>query len=85
MFTVGCDIDGVILHHAVPSRETVNAAYYCTFLHHDTGENDASWYRTPSFFMIKATHIILYFLIIMLYLFQIMLYFKFYNILNNEL
>ena len=26
------DIDEVILHHTVPQRQTVNAAYYCIFL-----------------------------------------------------
>ena len=31
---VAYDIDGIILHHAVPSRQTVNAAYYYTFLLH---------------------------------------------------
>ena len=34
MFIVVYDIDGVILHHAVPPRQTVNAAYYCMFLQH---------------------------------------------------
>ena len=34
MFTVAYDIDEVILHHAVPPRQTVNAAYYCKFLLH---------------------------------------------------
>ena len=29
-FIVAYDIDGVILHHAVPPRQMVNAAYYCT-------------------------------------------------------
>ena len=29
---VAYDIDGVILHHAVPPRQTVNATYYCTSL-----------------------------------------------------
>ena len=33
-FIVVYDIDGVKLHHAVPPRQTVNAAYYCTFLQH---------------------------------------------------
>ncbi|KAJ4438021.1 hypothetical protein ANN_13960 [Periplaneta americana] len=37
MFIVAYDIDGVILHHAVPPRQTPNADYYC---------------RIPSFFMI---------------------------------
>ena len=32
MFIVAYDIDGVILHHAVPPRQTVNAAYNCKFL-----------------------------------------------------
>ena len=32
MFIVAYDIDGVILHHTVPQRQTVNAAYYCSFL-----------------------------------------------------
>ena len=32
MFIVACDIDGIILLHAVPPRQTINAAYYCTFL-----------------------------------------------------
>jgi hypothetical protein len=32
MFIVAYDIDGVILHHTVPQRQTVNAAYYCNFL-----------------------------------------------------
>ena len=34
MFIVAYDTDGVILHHVVPPRQTVNAAYYCTFLQH---------------------------------------------------
>ena len=34
MFIVGYDNDGVILHHAVPPRQTVSAAHYWTFLHH---------------------------------------------------
>ncbi|KAJ4435811.1 hypothetical protein ANN_18430 [Periplaneta americana] len=34
MFIVAYDIDGVILHHAVPPRQTVNADYYCRFLQH---------------------------------------------------
>ena len=33
MFIVAYDIDGVILHHSVPQRQTLNAAYYCSFLH----------------------------------------------------
>ena len=33
MFIVAYDIDGVILHHTVPQRQRVNAAYYCNFLH----------------------------------------------------
>ena len=46
-FIVAYDIDGVILHHAVLPRQTVNAAYV-----HSSGENDDTWwYRTPSFFM----------------------------------
>jgi len=32
MFIVAYDIDGVILHHTAPQRQTVNAAYYCSFL-----------------------------------------------------
>ena len=32
MFIVAYAIDGVILHHAVPSRQTINTAYYCMFL-----------------------------------------------------
>ena len=32
MFVVAYDIDGVILHHAVTPRHTVNSAYYCKFL-----------------------------------------------------
>jgi len=32
MFIVPYDNDGVILHHTVPRRQTVNAAYYCNFL-----------------------------------------------------
>jgi len=32
MFIVAYDIDGVILHHTVPQRQTVNAAYHCNFL-----------------------------------------------------
>ena len=45
-----------ILHHAVPPRQVVNAAYYCTFLQHHLHpalrRNDNIWlYRTPSFFM----------------------------------
>ena len=31
---VAYNIDGVIMHLAVPRRQTVNAAYYCTFLQH---------------------------------------------------
>ena len=34
MVIVAYDIDGVILHHAVPPWQTVNAAYYCRFLQH---------------------------------------------------
>ncbi|KAJ4426343.1 hypothetical protein ANN_27157 [Periplaneta americana] len=34
MFIVVYDIDGVILHHAVPPRQTANADYYCRFLQH---------------------------------------------------
>ena len=34
MFIVAYDIDGVILHHAVPVRQTVNTAYCCIFLQH---------------------------------------------------
>ena len=34
MFIMAYGIDGVILHHAVPPRQTVNAAYYCTFMQH---------------------------------------------------
>ncbi|KAJ4432604.1 hypothetical protein ANN_21227, partial [Periplaneta americana] len=34
MFIVAYDIDGVILHHAVLPRQTVNADYYCKFLQH---------------------------------------------------
>ena len=34
MFIVVYDIDGLILHRAVPPRQMVNAAYYCTFLQH---------------------------------------------------
>ncbi|KAJ4450034.1 hypothetical protein ANN_01441 [Periplaneta americana] len=34
MFIVEYDIDGVILHHAVPPRQTANADYYCRFLQH---------------------------------------------------
>ena len=34
MFIVAYDIDGIILHHAVLPRQTVNAAYYCRFLQH---------------------------------------------------
>ena len=32
MFIVAYIIDGVILNHAVPPRQAVNAAYYCTLL-----------------------------------------------------
>jgi len=32
MFIVAYDIDGMILHHTVPQRQTVNAAYYNSFL-----------------------------------------------------
>ena len=35
MFIVAYGIDGAILHHAVPPRQTVNAAYYCTFPQHN--------------------------------------------------
>ena len=31
---VAYDIDGLIIHNAVPSRQTVNATFYCTFLQH---------------------------------------------------
>ena len=31
---VAYDIDGTILHHAVPPRQAINGAYYCTFLQH---------------------------------------------------
>ncbi|PSN30861.1 hypothetical protein C0J52_20667 [Blattella germanica] len=34
MFIVAYDVGGVILHHAVPPRLTVDAAYYCRFLEH---------------------------------------------------
>ena len=34
MSIVAQDIDEVTLHHVVPPRQTVNAAYYCTFLQH---------------------------------------------------
>ena len=34
MFIVAYDTDGIILHHAVPPRQTVNAGYYSTFLQH---------------------------------------------------
>ena len=52
MFIVAYDIDGVILHHAVPPRQTVNAAYFCsTFVQHSGENDDTWWYRTPSFFM----------------------------------
>ncbi|KAJ4450854.1 hypothetical protein ANN_02285 [Periplaneta americana] len=34
IFIVAFDIDGVILHHAVPPRQTENADYYCRFLQH---------------------------------------------------
>ena len=34
MFIVAYGINGVILHHAEPPRQTVNAAYCCTFLQH---------------------------------------------------
>ena len=34
MFIVPYDIDGAILHHTVPPRQTVNTDYYCTFLQH---------------------------------------------------
>lgn len=34
MFIVAYDVSGVILHHAVPPRVTVDAAYYCRFLEH---------------------------------------------------
>ena len=34
MFIIAYDTDRVILHHAVHPRQTVNAAYYCTFLQH---------------------------------------------------
>ena len=54
MFIVAYDADGVILYHVLPPRQTVNAAYYCTFLQHHlrprSGENDDTWwYRIPSF------------------------------------
>ena len=34
MFIVAYDIDGAMMHHTVPPRQTVNAAYYCMFLKH---------------------------------------------------
>ncbi|KAJ4445128.1 hypothetical protein ANN_06929 [Periplaneta americana] len=34
MFIAAYDIDGVILHHAVPPRQTAKADYYCRFLQH---------------------------------------------------
>ena len=34
MFIVAYNIDGVILHHAVPPRQMVNAAYYFTLMQH---------------------------------------------------
>ena len=34
MFIVAYDIDGLILHHAVPPRQAENAAYYCMFVQH---------------------------------------------------
>ncbi|KAJ4437127.1 hypothetical protein ANN_17262 [Periplaneta americana] len=34
MFIVAYDTDGVILHHAVPPRQTANADCYCRFLQH---------------------------------------------------
>ena len=34
MFIVAYDIDGALLHHAVPPGQIVNAAYYCTFQQH---------------------------------------------------
>ena len=34
VFIVAYDTDGVILDHAVPLWQTVNAAYYCRFLQH---------------------------------------------------
>ena len=50
------DIDRVILHHSVPPRQTVNAAYYCTFVQHHLRptlrrKRRHRWYRIPSFFM----------------------------------
>ena len=33
-FIVAYDIDGIIPHHAVSPRQSVNAACYCTFLRH---------------------------------------------------
>ena len=56
VFIVVYDIDGVILHHALPQRQMVNVVYYCTFLQQHlrprSGENyDSWWYGTPSFFM----------------------------------
>ena len=34
IFIAVYEIDGVILHHTIPPRHMVNAAKYCTFLHH---------------------------------------------------
>ena len=51
MFIVAYDIDGVILYYGIPSRQTLNVAYYFTSLHttfvQRSGENDDTWlYRT---------------------------------------
>ena len=34
LFIAAYGIDGVMLHHPLPPRQTVNAAYKCTFLQH---------------------------------------------------
>ena len=54
LFIVEYDIDGVILHHAVPPRQMVNAANYCMFLQHHLCpvlRRKHLWYRITSFFM----------------------------------
>ena len=52
MFIVVHDIDGLILHHAVPQRQSTAARSYSTTFVWRSGENDNTWWRrTSSFFM----------------------------------
>ena len=45
MFIVAFEIDGIILHHAVPPRQMVNAAYYCTVVANKTGPTRVADFR----------------------------------------